>query len=39
MVWTTLIGFTLLYGLLGVVDIYLLVKNAKKGPDAPALSK
>ena len=35
----SLIGFTLLYGLLGVVDIYLLAKNAKKGPDAPALSR
>lgn len=35
----SLIGFTLLYGLLGAVDIYLLVKNAKKGPDAPTLSK
>ena len=27
------IGFTLLYGLLGVIDIYLLAKNARKGPD------
>lgn len=35
----SLIGFTLLYGLLGFIDIYLLVKNAKKGPDAPALSQ
>jgi cytochrome d ubiquinol oxidase subunit I len=29
----SLVGFTLLYGLLGVVDIYLLVKYARKGPD------
>lgn len=35
----SLIGFTLLYGLLGFVDIYLLTKHARKGPDAPALSK
>jgi len=30
---TSLIGFTLLYGMLAVVDIYLLTKYAKKGPD------
>jgi cytochrome d ubiquinol oxidase subunit I len=35
----SIIGFTLLYGLLGVVDIYLLAKHAKNGPDAPARSK
>ncbi len=29
----SLIGFTVLYGLLGAIDIYLLVKYAKKGPD------
>ena len=29
----SLIGFTLLYGLLAFVDIYLLTKFAKKGPD------
>ncbi|NJD55478.1 MAG: cytochrome ubiquinol oxidase subunit I [Nitrospirae bacterium] len=29
----SLIGFTLLYGLLAVVDIYLLFKFARKGPD------
>ena len=34
----SLIGFTLLYGFLGIVDIYLLAKNAKKGPETPALS-
>jgi cytochrome d ubiquinol oxidase subunit I len=30
----SLVGFTLLYGFLGVVDIYLLVKYAKLGPVA-----
>ncbi len=29
----SLLGFTLLYGALGVIDIYLLVKYARKGPD------
>jgi cytochrome d ubiquinol oxidase subunit I len=29
----SLIGFTVLYGMLGAIDIYLLVKYAKKGPD------
>ena len=29
----SLAGFTLLYGFLGAVDIYLLVKYARKGPD------
>jgi cytochrome d ubiquinol oxidase subunit I len=32
-VWASLIGFTLLYGFLAIVDIYLLVTTAKKGPD------
>ncbi len=32
-VWASLIGFTLVYGLLAVVDIYLLTTAAKKGPD------
>ncbi|MBF0506690.1 MAG: cytochrome ubiquinol oxidase subunit I [Nitrospirae bacterium] len=32
-VWGSLIGFTFVYGLLAIVDIYLLSKNAKKGPD------
>jgi cytochrome d ubiquinol oxidase subunit I len=32
-VWASLIGFTLVYGLLAFVDIYLLTKFAKKGPD------
>ena len=35
-VWTSLAGFTLLYGFLAVVDIYLLSSSAKKGPQ-PAL--
>lgn len=30
----SLLGFTVLYGVLGVIDIYLLVKYAKKGPDS-----
>lgn len=29
----SLLGFTVLYGLLGAVDIFLLAKYAKKGPD------
>jgi cytochrome d ubiquinol oxidase subunit I len=32
-VWASLLGFTLLYGFLAVVDIYLLTRAAKKGPD------
>ncbi|WP_243371248.1 cytochrome ubiquinol oxidase subunit I [Geotalea sp. SG265] len=32
-VLTSLLGFTLLYGTLGLVDIYLLAKHARKGPD------
>ena len=32
-VWASLLGFTLVYGLLAVVDIYLLTETAKKGPD------
>ncbi len=31
-VWMTFIGFTLLYGILGVLDIYLLVKCIRLGP-------
>jgi len=30
----TLVGFVLVYGLLGAVDFYLLAKNARKGPAA-----
>ncbi len=33
-VYASLVGFTLLYGGLGVIDIYLLSKFAKKGPDS-----
>jgi len=33
-VWASLIGFTLLYGFLAIVDIYLLTRTAKKGPDS-----
>jgi len=29
----SLVGFTFLYGLLGAIDIYLLAKYARKGPD------
>jgi cytochrome d ubiquinol oxidase subunit I len=32
-VLTTLIGFTLLYGVLAFVDFYLMAKYAKAGPD------
>ncbi len=32
-VWTSLAAFTLVYGLLGALDIYLLFKIARKGPD------
>lgn len=35
-VLTTLIGFTLIYGVLAVVGVYLFVKYAKQGPDAIA---
>jgi cytochrome d ubiquinol oxidase subunit I len=31
MVWTSLIGFTLVYGALMAADVYLLVKYARKG--------
>ncbi len=32
-VWMSLIGFVLFYGFLGLLDIYLLAKYARKGPD------
>ncbi|MCL2760189.1 MAG: cytochrome ubiquinol oxidase subunit I [Desulfuromonadales bacterium] len=32
-VTVSFVGFVLLYGLLGVIDIYLLIKYARKGPD------
>jgi len=33
-VLTTLVGFILVYGLLGAVDVYLLAKYARRGPGA-----
>ncbi len=33
-VWFSLLGFTLIYGLLAIVDIYLLTQFARKGPDS-----
>src|SRR5512133_950118 len=33
-VWVSLLGFTLLYSCLGLIDIYLLTKYARKGPDS-----
>ncbi len=40
-VWGSLIGFTLLYGTLAVIDIFLLTKYARKGPetDIPGIVK
>ncbi len=32
-VWMSLIGFIFVYGMLGVIDVYLLTKYSKKGPD------
>lgn len=32
-VWLSLIAFTLIYGLLAVVDVYLLFKVSRRGPD------
>ncbi len=32
-VFISLLGFTILYGSLGAIDIFLLIKYAKKGPD------
>jgi len=32
-VWTSLAAFTLIYAMLGAIDIYLLFKVARKGPD------
>ncbi len=37
-VWVSLLGFTALYGGLGVVDIYLLSKFARKGPETEGRS-
>lgn len=33
LVWTSLIGFALVYGILAVVEVYLLVTTIKMGPD------
>jgi len=35
-VMTSLIAFTVLYGALGVIDIYLLARYARQGPEAGA---
>lgn len=32
-VLASLIGFTVFYGALGIIDIYLLAKYARKGPE------
>ena len=32
-VWISLIGFVLMYGSLGTIDIWLLIKYARRGPD------
>lgn len=32
-VWASFIGFTIFYGALGIIDIYLLAKYSKKGPE------
>jgi len=32
-VWSSLIAFTLVYALLGAIDIYLLFKVARRGPE------
>lgn len=37
-VWLSLIGFVAFYGLLGIIDIYLLTKYSKKGPEESAVS-
>lgn len=34
--WTTIIGFTLIYGVLAVIEIGLIIKVVKRGPDAIA---
>jgi cytochrome bd ubiquinol oxidase subunit I len=38
LVLTSMIGFTLLYGVLAVVEVYLMAKYAKAGPDDAATS-
>jgi cytochrome d ubiquinol oxidase subunit I len=39
MVLITLIGFTLVYGLLILADVYLLTKYAKAGPEPKAVDR
>jgi cytochrome d ubiquinol oxidase subunit I len=38
-VWTSFLGFVAIYGLLGFVDVYLLAKIARKGPDSEPVAK
>ena len=38
-VWTSFLGFVAIYGLLGFVDVYLLAKIARKGPDSESVAK
>ena len=33
-IWTTIIGFTLLYGTLAVVEVGLIIRTIKRGPYA-----
>ncbi|MFO8057953.1 MAG: cytochrome ubiquinol oxidase subunit I, partial [bacterium] len=33
-VWTTLLGFLLVYGLLGIINFYLVIRFARQGPEA-----
>jgi len=33
LVWTSMIGFTVLYGVLAAIEVYLMMKYAKAGPD------
>lgn len=33
LVWTSMIGFTVLYGVLAAIEVYLMTKYAKAGPD------
>ncbi len=38
-VWTSFLGFVAIYGLLGFVDVYLLAKIARTGPDSESVAK
>lgn len=33
MIWTTLLGFGILYLVLGIVDVYLFIRFIRQGPD------